>query len=609
MGTVHVVPAVPDVRPEQAALLRRLGAREWTYLGGRSRWRLAHEKALDGAAEWRSIADELDATSGRLRDPFLDLMGALTARNDGRAWWGTRLANKNPYTSSFFIDSCLASVARDLCRAPAPGGRLIVIESPAVLDAVAAHAHRVGGRAVSPRTPITAVRQWAAWWKGYLQRRHELRRAGLFRSPVVDGDTALLFTWSDGSRVTPDGRYSDLTLGDALLTALRDTGHRLAFVMRALGNVAFRTLIERLRATGETFLFRDALLEPADLARAIVRSATYRPSIPRPLRLDGLDVSGLATAQLASDRGEMADNLTYHALLRRLARAGRPRLVVHSMEGHSWERVLARAVREYLPGTPVVATNSGTFSSRWLSVFASPVELAHVPLPDRVITNGPRLAKVLRDGGYPASRVVVGADFRRAYLWERDAPVDAPAPSPPARVLVAAEIDLDRSLDLLDKTLHAFADRPGYDVVVKSHPTVPVDALTTALGARARAGNIHFSSLPIAELLPQAHAVLYTQTTVCLEALRFGVVPVFVRLEGGVNLDPLEHAPECRRTATTPVEIRAEVDAVARMAPDAWRAWCAHAQSVLADHLGRVTPDVAERCFAPSRATIAAGTA
>lgn len=138
---------------------------------------------------------------------------------------------------------------------------------------------------------------------------------------------------------------------------------------------------------------------------------------------------------------------------------------------------------------------------------------------------------------------------------------------------------------------------------------VPAETLSTPLGDRARAGNVRFSAAPIADLLPDAHAVLYTQTAVCLEALRFGVVPVFVRLEGGLNLDPLERAPECHRAVTTPAQIRAEVDAVARMPLDSWRQWNARAQFVLADHLARVTPDILERCFAPSASTGGAGIA
>lgn len=609
MGTVYIVPASPKISPRQRALLRALGVDEWCYVGSRTGWRLELERALDGAGVWRSISAELDATSRQLRQPFLESMAVLAARNASPSWWGTRLANKNPYTSSLFLDCCLLKVALGLCTTPSRGGRLLVVEDATVLERLAALTRDLGAtvRVFGPprrlprvvRDHAATARYWGWLWTTYVRRRAVLKRAGLLSAPPFEGeDTALIITWVGRRNITEDGRYTDPNVGDALLQSLRRAGYRLAFLTNVLGDFTFETAVERLRSTGETCLFREGLLEPADVAGAIARSASYRPHLPRPITLDGLDITALVEAQLRRDRGEMADNLSYRNLIRRMAGARvRPRLVFHNMEGHSWERILAHTVREHLPRTRVIAINSGTFAPLWLSVHGIAAELARVPLPDRIITNGPLMATVLQSAGYPAERLTAGADFRRTYLWEQPALARRTGPGQPTRVLVATEIGIDQSIELVDKVLRAFADRPGYAVTVKSHPMVPTGQLTAALAARSRASNVRFSEKPIADLLREADVLLYTQTVVCLEALRFGVFPVFVRAEGAVNLDQLEYAPDCRRIATSPDEIRTEVDAVARLSLEAWRHWNDWAQTALAAHLGPVTGDVLDRCF------------
>lgn len=483
-----------------------------------------------------------------------------------------------------------------------------MVESPALLRQLAVQAaeagvsvHHLASTRGLPHRLVgrnwAALRRWRWIWMHYLRRRALLRRHGMLAiTPFTGPDTALLFTWIDQRNFASGGSYCDPHFGDPLPQHLRSCGYRLAYIARVLPTIPFGEAAHRLQATGETCLFPEAVLTPADIAGTILQTVLYRPVLPRPIYLKGLDITGLVEEQVEQDVEELANNLSYYNLVRQLARRGvAPSLLFHTMEGHSWERVLCRGVRDYLHETQIIACNTGTFTPMLLCMHPAQMEIDCLPLPDWIVTNGPQLQTVLQQAGYPKARVLAGADLRRSYLWERPALIERPVHSRVARILVATEIGLDRSVELVDKALRALAGRAGYQVIVKCHPIVDPQQVAAVVGERGRAENVRFATVPVAELLPQVDVLLYTYTSVCFEALRYGVVPVFVRAEDWLNMDQLEYAPECRWIATSPEEIRTVVEEVLNLSDAAWWQWYHHAQEVLARHLAPITPELLDR--------------
>ena len=558
-----------------------LSAPRWCYLGGDAARRLAWERRLGAASAWQSIAAPLDAAARRLRAPFLALIADLAERNDGPQWWSSGLANKNPYTADLFLRCCLLAVARELAGDDELG---FVVESRALRRALRGVAGAARVRAAAPARPHATLAAWRWTLRRYLRRRAILGRlTGGGVAPFAGGETVLVVTWVDERNVGEDGRYHDPYFGDALPEHLRRRGRRVAYLANVLETVDFARTVARLRATGERVVFPESLLRPADVLRATVRALRHRPRLPDALRLGDMDVGALFREQVRSDRASLpADSLPF-TLAGRLADAGvAPGAILYMQEGHPWERAFALGARAARLPSRLVAYNTGTFSPMMLCMYPDPRELARMPLPDRIVANGPVLREALVRAGYPPSAVVIGGDLRRAYLW-----AGAP-PGPRAAggvVLVATEVDLSRSIALVDKAVRALAGVPGVRVVVRCHPLVDPARVRAAVDVPSHATNVEFSECPVADLLDGAEALLYTQTAVCFEALRHGVAPIFVRSEGALDLDPLAYAPECRTVATTPEEIRAAVLAVrARPSGERTRRYD-QAQRVLACHL------------------------
>ena len=254
-------------------------------------------------------------------------------------------------------------------------------------------------------------------------------------------------------------------------------------------------------------------------------------------RSQGVPAARLARELIDEQRETHADALTYGPLVKRMAAAGvRPARVVLPWEGHGWETALTGAVHEHLPETRVVAYDNLNFSRLALSLYPGATEIGVRPLPDRVVTNGPTFARVLRDEGFPAERIRVGCALRHAELLERE-PREAPADAADRFVLAAGSIDASQTIELIITAAAAF----GPDLVVKLHPLVDAERVRRAVG-----DGVRFVDRPLSDLLPQARALLYTYSVVPYEALLAGVPPIFVQSETLLDLDQLEPTPDVR---------------------------------------------------------------
>jgi len=595
---VTVVVALQDRLPDVAGIDR------WLYAGQDAAWRIAAERGALAAIPRLDTADALQRKAWELRKPFLAWCADLARRNDSLEWWGSQLAARNSYTR-FYDRVCALAVALDAV-AVEDGTLLVVCESPAqacaIADATGVPAPErafVAGR--HPRRNL--LRAWARFAPQPLRdlpgrlsagaqfsldvnpryRRRVLAGRGLLGQPPFTGPrTALLFTWVDRRSFAPDGSYRDPHLGP-LPRLLRERGYEVAFLARVLHSIPFAEAVRRLAATGERVVFPDAYLELDDERDTARRAGAFFPEIPEDATVAGVPVAGLAREFVEEQRPTGSGALIIEALVRRLAEAGvRPERIVYTAEGHDWELVLARAAGRHLPEAQLVAYDNLNMSRLGLSMFPAPGEPR--PLPDRIVTNGEAFRDVLAAEGLPAELVRVGCGLRHETLWDEPR---AGTRARPLRVLVATEIVLGPSAELVEKALAAFAGDDRFELVVKAHPLLVRSQLP-------QAGRLRFDDAPMLELLQRTDVLLYTYTAVAFEALAVGVPPVHVRMESTLDLDQLEFAPELRWEARTPEQLRSAVEEIAALDEAALADWRARARAAAQRALAPVQPECVE---------------
>lgn len=597
--------------------------REWVYLGEDSIWRVAAESAISSRAYRLNIADLLDEMSWRLRQPYIDWIGQLSLLNDSLEWWASELAAKTPY-SRLYIRICLLAVGRELIARGFDRPTLIVCSSPALYDEVVCFASERGIEIQQLPTESwfpklrSATELGRRYGQGAYRRMRRLtghvfgtgqaaleselsyRRRLLAQRGIAPGgdfsgeDAILLFTWVDQRNFGPDGRYRDPHLGP-LGEMLRAQGCRVAYVPTLLASAPFADVVDRLRQTGERLFFPELYVSDKERKDCYRRASKFRPLVPEELMVSHVPVQRLACENVEEKRMELARMLTYERMVANLSAVGVcPREIIHTFEGHSWEQVLAWSVRRHMPDTRVVGYDNVNFSRMALCLYPARCEYGLRPLPDRIVTNGPRFREILLAENIPPSLVTVGCGLRHAYLW--DQPVarfqsDQNGQGRVTRVLVATAMSLGDAVELVTKALEAFAGDREYEVIVKYHPGMDGKLAMRYLGELAHSENILYVTDPIHELLPSADIILYTYSVVCYEALYYGVPPVFVKSESFLNLDQLDATPEVRWEARTPEDLRRVAGEIMGMSTVERRTWRKRSFEIVRAALAPITPE------------------
>jgi hypothetical protein len=578
----------------------RRGARRWLYAGD--------DPSFDLPGLERVVTSDVSMAAARdLREPYLDAIGALSRLNASPEWWASYLAAKQPYPS-LFARLCGLEAARRL----ATDGTLVVCSTPAQLEELrltlegtraagtALGRLRRHGASTALRVVWPVLRTFGARapeaWRGMAagvgprarfaiqrapgHRRRTLEALGARPLPPFGGaDTALLITWIDQRCFGPAGEYRDPHLGP-LGTMLRARGLRVARVVKPLLHAPLADCAHAMSASREPAAFSDLYVSGADWRSCERRVNHAVPTIPSELRVGEVPFARLAREYVGEHRRAQAEALSHEAMVRNLARTGvRPELIILPWEGHPWEQVLTDAVRHHMAGTKLVAYDNLNFSSLALSLYPSPAEIGIRPLPDRVVTNGPTFAAVLRGSGFPSERVRVGCALRHAGLTDRRPETHGAG----SFVLAAGSIDAAQSIELLGKASSAFGD----ELVARLHPASDARAIRAALPSGVR-----YADQPLTELLQQARLMLYSYSAVAYEALAAGVPPVFVRSESMLDLDQLEPTPDVRWVARTPRELRAVALTIASMPERA--AWERRAREVVTAALAPVGPGCVE---------------
>lgn len=246
----------------------------------------------------------------------------------------------------------------------------------------------------------------------------------------------------------------------------------------------------------------------------------------------------------------------------RMLAALRPRTLLYPFENRSWEKTLLKAARAQ-GAIRCVGYQHSSITPRHLA-FSSAAGLCGLDdLPDTIVTCGEVTADLIRTE-IPQARALVrvGVALRARRLKV----------SPPARgVLAPISSSRAEAWEML-RLLHEAAALFDQPVIVRTHPTIPVDDLYAQFDwpshvrlSRGRA---------LAQDFAETGTVVYSSSTVALEGLLYGRLPIHLDIGDIPSGDPMpgEHAFILRTSgARALADALASLDAMEASAIDTLR--------------------------------------
>lgn len=241
----------------------------------------------------------------------------------------------------------------------------------------------------------------------------------------------------------------------------------------------------------------------------------------------------------------------------RVIAAVQPRVLLFPFENRSWEKRLVTLARRAGLGK-IIGYQHTSITPRHLALRVEPAEMPDEAIPDAILTTGEiTLAWLEKLSPLWRRRAIAGVSMRRA----RDT---VPEPTGSECVLVAISSNREEAWSLLRATFEA-ARENDIRFIVRSHPTIPVQDLFALFAWPPRV--ILSAGRSLIQDLTEATAVAYSSSTVVLEGMLYGRLPIFVDIGDVPAGDPITGRCPFKVVAATPVEFGRALRKVSAMSP------------------------------------------
>lgn len=365
-------------------------------------------------------------------------------------------------------------------------------------------------------------------WRRSLARGARSLARRFFVKPAAPGCDVLLFTLGDNpARNATDAYFGDLakTLAEQcrVITVYLAPGVRTRFRQRAAA------------------LPLETFLTPADALHAwtAARTRDYYSASESP---DDALIAYLRAREHAS--GDVFMQGLMASMFERMLATLKPATLVYPFENRNWEKKLLGAARRQ--GVRCVGYQHSSITPRHLALSDNAGLAEPGALPDEIVTCGEITAELIAARMPQArARVRVGTALRAQRL----------ALASPEAWGVLAPISSSRAeaWEIL-RLLHELGSDSTTPIVVRTHPTIPIDDLYAQFRWPAHVRLSRNRSLT--DDFAATSLVAYSSSTVALEGMLYGRLPVFLDIGDIPSGNPIHGEHDFLFRAATGPELR-----------------------------------------------------
>jgi len=544
-------------------------ADSWVYLGKDVRFSMWLETIFDAAAKRITISERLQRTAKEHRQHYIDYIGALSEANHNLFWWLCSLSEKNPYISDVFLHFCYIKLALDFIYEE-KGDIVIIAESHVLIDIMRDRLNNAPDmRVITIDSFLLGIRERTAsilegtikkiWFNSnYLARilfaRYFKQKRKHEREDLGGSEWIALHSWTDHRSFRDLPVFSDNYFGNMGNEIANRTEH-FFYLINVLPTFSYVSAVKGLLKTTATVFLFEELLRPTDALRATIDVRTHFPGFRQCPPLEGIDISRVIQEQCHRDRLGTRSEQSYLSYLvsKSMSHQMKLRSFIYTFENHTWEKMFCSGFKHFSPDTIAVGYAHSIVNPMELSYSRSDRERGIMPIPDIILANGERTKRILIESGFESDRIITSGAFRYQTIH---ADIENSRKVTGKRILIAVPGELNEALELVYKSIEALSDMQEASIIIKCHPTMPISAFIQYLP------NIppHFivSEDPIETLLNQVDCVLYTYSTVAVEAFAKRIPLVHVQSDFRIDMDIFE-GYECTFPAASSEEIRAAV--------------------------------------------------
>lgn len=455
---------------------------------------------------------------------YIDLISKIGQCVDGFVWWGCIISSKNRFYPRF-TDILLGNAG------PKLGVRSYVLNLASLLKHIAVLFVR-----------LVLTRIFRSSYKEKVLERYRGKGVTLVKT--------------FGYHHTDFSNFQDTIFHD-LPGFLRAEGETVLTLYEPV-NVFWKSVQQRDPHYASLSYFD--FIEFSDLGRvlgALLLSFFRQAQLSPQLAFNGQDISRDFKRLYLFEHWSPATfhSLTYYHMVKNLCRDLEIKKYIYTFENNSWERMSLLAFRGFSPKTRLVGYQHNVVPLASANMFLGRGEEASAPVPDVVLTTGPRPLAILKEHGhFNEVHLHPTAAIRYRYL-EGITAVPRRRDSP--KLLVALE-GVWQAASIMNHLLEKAEQLEGWEVIVRTHQALPYERLKRKIRFSIE-HYPHFklsSQSSLKDDLTAATAVLYWGSSVALEAIKFGKPLINIKLSEEIDFDPLFEMRALKWSWTPPADLR-----------------------------------------------------
>jgi len=543
----------------------------WAYLGQSIGDFRRIQRCFEGRGSYLDTTDRFHQAADDLREPYLTYLYQIGRKLNSLHWWTTSLSYRNGYTSKTFHQACYLRVALDLVRNSGTDEPLVLVSDQPVLRALEDNLAgdegvrvRVSGRGRYPWLRLVHDCLRILAHRAFFVFREGIRivqaRRMISRPYAPTEETTVLISWMTPGNLHQSGEFHRSFFGD-LAQQLGKLGCRVAIAPIILREVRYKEALHRLRDGSLPVIVPHRYLGPIDLLQVVVASFA-RPPCPRSIpTLCGMEVRALVEEDLRTHwvSNGAADAMLMASVVRRWAELKFPiARIIYIFENQPYERAICWQARRSLPGATIVGYQHTRVAPLILQVNLAPGGEEEAPLPDWLVTLGKHTSRLLVSGGHAPESLRDGGALQMQGLLARRPDGGAATGRADRPTILVATARLEEAAELVDLAARLFNEDEGVKVILKYHPAFPFDEVD-GWSRDQLPQHVSVSDQPITELMLKSSLIVYSSSTVCVEALVLGLPAIHLRTQFDLDIDALGAVPHLRLEATGLEELREKV--------------------------------------------------
>jgi hypothetical protein len=503
----------------------------------------------------------------KCEEEYINAIASLSFIYNSREWWANSMSEKNEHVSSHYKYLCLFyCLVKTLKKYYDTQMCIFIVCADEIFEQLKIYCEQNHIKINSLENSIILrfrsiyenvydlvkiVRYLIkmAIWKMYIPHKLKFR---IRKETNNKNSFFVVRSWFDSRFLIEDGNCQDAYFGK-LPEYLAHQGSKVIILANFINN--YRKIVKKMQDTRNFLIVpEEYYLKYSDIVRSLFYLSFTRMKLKRKISFIGLDVTGIYEKEYAKGCSSVSyiSSILRYLVARRFAQSIEFKAYIQTFENYAWEKMTIIGIREVRPMVKILGFQHAFISRNSFKYFPGKMEKGIIPLPGSIITMGKVTKEIMgKYGSYDSDIISIGCALRQEYLsnlvpFQRRNFNKVVVPL----TMVSYEAILTIKF-LCDSAL----PKTNIQVVLRCHPSLPFESFKKHIDFTIPDRFIIDNDKSVREELSDTDMVLYTWSTVAIEALKQGLPVIYLDILYPMYVDPLFECDNLKKNVRKPEEL------------------------------------------------------